>query len=170
MDYKNIIRDVPDYPKPGIVFKDITTLLKDPVAFGQVIGDLKARFTGHRISKICGIESRGFIFGAPLAYALGVGFVPVRKHGKLPWTKISQEYTLEYGTDKLEIHTDAVAKGEKVLIVDDLLATGGTARAVCNLLTTMQADIAGLAFLTELTFLNGRELLKGFEVTALVSY
>jgi len=167
MDYKSFIRDIPDYPKKGIVFKDITTLLKDATALTAVVTDLKAHYQNQGITKICGIESRGFIFGAPLAYALGVGFVPVRKQGKLPWTTYSQEYTLEYGTDKLEIHIDAVEKGEKVLVVDDLLATGGTAKAT---LQRVGAHVAGLAFLTELTFLPGRQVLQGYEIFSLVKY
>lgn len=170
MDYKTLIRDIPDYPKKGIVFKDITTLLKDGAALTAVMTEFKARYQNQGITKICGIESRGFIFGAPLAYALGVGFVPVRKSGKLPWTTYSQEYILEYGTDKLEIHIDAVKKGEKVLIVDDLLATGGTAKAVCDLLQRIGANVAGLAFLTELTFLPGRQALQGYEIFSLVKY
>lgn len=170
MDYKAFIRDIPDYPKKGIVFKDITTLLKDAKALASVVTDFKARYQNQGITKICGIESRGFIFGAPLAYALGVGFVPVRKEGKLPWTTYSQEYTLEYGTDKLEMHIDAVEKGEKVLIVDDLLATGGTAKATCDLLQRIGADVVGLAFVVELEFLKGREALRGYDVTSLVRY
>lgn len=170
MDFKKFIRDVPDFPKSGILFKDVTTLLKDPSAFRETITVFKNRYDGEGISKVCGIESRGFIFGAPLAAALGAGFIPVRKSGKLPWTKISQEYALEYGTDKLEIHSDAVEKGEKVLIVDDLLATGGTAGAVCQMLSRMEAKIAGCAFLIELEFLKGRSALQGHDVFALMKY
>lgn len=170
MDFKILIRDVPNYPKPGILFKDIAPLIGDAKAFAGLIDAFKARFAGKGISKVCGIEARGFIFGAPLATAMGVGFVPVRKPGKLPWNKISEEYALEYGTDKLEIHSDAVVKGESVLVVDDLLATGGTAAATCRLLERLGARIEGCAFVTELTFLKGREALKGREVTALVQY
>lgn len=170
MDFEKYIRDVPDYPKKGILFKDITPLLKNGPAFEEVIATMKKRFQNLGVSKICAIESRGFIFGAPLAYALGVGYVPVRKKGKLPWQTFSQEYALEYGTDQLEIHTDAVDQGEKVLIIDDLLATGGTVSAVCTLMKKLEAHVVGLGFLVELGFLGGREKLKGYEIFSLIKY
>lgn len=170
MDFKKAIRDVPDFPKEGILFRDITTLLQDAEAFGSSVKQMLELFKNLGVHKVCGIESRGFIFGAPLAIQMGVGFVPVRKNGKLPWTKISQEYTLEYGTDKLEIHVDAVEKGEKVLIVDDLLATGGTAQAVAKMMEKMGAQVSGFVFLVELEFLNGRNLLKDYRVESLIKY
>jgi adenine phosphoribosyltransferase len=169
-DLKSFIRDVPDFPKKGILFKDITTLLRDPLVFKEVLNQWQQHFAGHKIGKICGIEARGFIFGAALAAQMGIGFVPVRKQGKLPWTKVSQEYQLEYGSDTIEIHLDAVEKGEGVLIVDDVLATGGTAKAVCQLLERTGARIEALAFLLELDFLKGRDLLGDFEVVSLIHY
>lgn len=170
MDYKKIIRDVPDFPKKGIVFKDITPLLKDADAFASVINDMAAAFEKKGIHKICAIESRGFIFGAPLAYRMKLPFVPVRKFGKLPWKKVSQEYQLEYGTDTIEIHTDAIEKGENVLVVDDVLATGGTAAALEQLIDKIGAKVAGMAFLIELDFLNGRSRLKNQQIESLVHY
>jgi adenine phosphoribosyltransferase len=170
MNFKTLIRDVPDFPKAGILFRDITPLLKDPQGLKEVTQAFAAHYKDKGIQKICGIESRGFMFGAPLAMALGVGFVPVRKPGKLPWTKISQDYILEYGTDKLEMHVDAVEKGERVLIVDDLLATGGTAKAVCQLLQNAGAKVAGVACVIELEFLKGRNALQDFDVHVLVKY
>lgn len=170
MDLKKVIRDVPDFPKPGIVFKDITPLLKDADAFRDSIDQFKKAFEGKGIRKICAIESRGFIFGAALAYAMGIPFVPVRKFGKLPWQKIGQEYALEYGTDTIEIHVDAVEKGEAVLVVDDVLATGGTAEALCKLLEKIGAKVVGLAFLMELDFLNGRNRLSGYNIVSLLNY
>lgn len=170
MDLRSFIRDVPDFPKPGIIFKDITPLLRDAGAFGYVMDFWKEKYSGRKIDRICGIEARGFIFGAALAVHMGIGFVPVRKQGKLPWTKVSQEYQLEYGSDTIEIHLDAVGKGENVLIVDDVLATGGTAKAVCQLLERTGAHIEALAFLLELDFLKGKELLKDYEVDSLLHY
>ena len=170
MDLKALIRDIPDFPKQGILFKDITTLLKDPAALKEVVRQMVEAFKSSGVTKVCGIESRGFIFGAPLAMALNAGFVPVRKPGKLPAQKISEEYALEYGTDKIEMHVDAVSKGEKVLIVDDLLATGGTAAACVRLLKKMEANIVGVSFLIELEFLNGRKQLEGQNVMSLVKY
>lgn len=170
MDFKVWIRDVPDYPKPGILFKDIAPLIGNAQAFAEIVSAFKSHYAGKGILKVCGIEARGFIFGAPLAVALGVGFVPVRKPNKLPWKTVSEEYALEYGTDKLEIHADAVVKGESVLVVDDLLATGGTASATCRLLERLEAQVIGCAFVTELTFLNGRDALKGRDVFSLVRY
>ncbi len=170
MDLGKTIRDIPDFPKEGILFKDITTLLKDPVAFKESIRQMKEAFQGKGITKVVGAESRGFIFGTPLALELGAGFVPIRKPGKLPAETLSEEYTLEYGTDKIEIHIDAIEKGEKVLFVDDLLATGGTAEASAKLLEKMGADVVGYLFLIELDFLKGREKLSGKNVVSLVHY
>lgn len=170
MNWNDLIRDVPDYPKPGIVFKDITPLLQEPQILGDVVSMLAQKVASAQVQKICGIESRGFIFGAPLAMALGVGFVPARKPGKLPWQKVSQEYVLEYGVDTLEMHCDSVKPGERVLIVDDVLATGGTAQAVCQLVEKMAAHVVGVAFLMELTFLEGRKKLKDYTVTSLIQY
>lgn len=169
-DLKKFVRDVPDFPKPGILFKDITPLLQNPTAFNRVIEIFKARFTGEKITKIIGIESRGFLFAAPLSLALGVGFVPVRKPGKLPWTSISQEYILEYGTDRLEMHADALKPNDRVLIVDDVMATGGTVSAVCQLVEKQQAQVAALAFLMELDFLKGREKLGKRDVFSIIHY
>ncbi len=167
---KKYIRSIPDFPKKGIVFRDITTLLKEGKAFKKTVDDLYKHYRAERIDKIASVESRGFILGSALAYRLGVGFVPVRKPKKLPAESIKEEYQLEYGTDSLEIHTDAIQKGERVLIVDDLLATGGTAEATCRLVTRLGGKIAGLAFLIELTFLKGREKLRGQKIFSLIKY
>ena len=164
------IRDVPDFPVEGIVFKDITTLLKDPQAFRQVIELFLERYRGQEIDQVVAVESRGFIFGTPIAYELGTGFVPVRKLGKLPADTISQEYDLEYGTACLEIHKDAVRKGQRILIVDDLLATGGSAQATVSLVEQLGGDIVSVAFLIELAFLKGREKLKGYDIFSLIQY
>jgi len=169
-DLKSSIRNVPDFPKPGIGFKDITTLLIDGPAFREAVDLLAERFKNQEIKKVVGIESRGFVFGSVIAYKWGVGFVPVRKPGKLPAETISEEYDLEYGTDSLEIHRDAITPGEKVLIVDDLLATGGTAQATVNLINRLGGEIAGIAFLIELSFLNGRQKLNGYDVLSLMEY
>lgn len=169
-DLKKLIRDVPDFPKPGIVFKDITPLLQNADGLKRVTGILVDRFSGEKIDKIVAVESRGFMFGAPLAFQLGVGFVPVRKNGKLPWTKVSEEYVLEYGTDRVEMHSDAVSPGEKVVIVDDLLATGGTVSAVCKLLEKQKAAIQALAFVVELDFLRGREKLIGRNIFSILHF
>lgn len=169
-DLKKYIRDVPDFPKPGIVFKDITPMLQSPEALTRVINILAEHYEGEKIDKILGIESRGFIFGAPLSVKMGVGFVPVRKHGKLPWTKISQEYVLEYGTDRLEMHADALNPGDRVLIIDDLLATGGTVGAVCSLVEKQKAQVASVAFIVELAFLKGREKIAGRDIFSLIQY
>jgi len=167
---KRAIRDVPDFPKKGIVFKDITTLLKDPALFRRTI-DLLAVLCGDRpVDKVVAIESRGFILGGVLASRLGAGFVPVRKPGKLPARTVKASYELEYGTDTLEMHEDAVVPGERVLIVDDVIATGGTARAVGDLVDRLGGIVAAYAFLVELTFLNGREKLAGREVLSLIRY
>jgi adenine phosphoribosyltransferase len=164
------IRSVPDFPKAGIDFKDITTLLKDSGALRRSVDAMLEPFAGEKIDKIVGIESRGFIFGTAMAYKIGAGFVPVRKPGKLPAETISEEYQLEYGTDKVEIHVDAIDKGEKVLLVDDLLATGGTASAALRLLEKLEADVVGLSFLIELDFLEGRKKLGDYRVESVISY
>ena len=166
----HLIRNVPDFPKKGIVFRDITTLVKDKNAFRKAIDLIYERYRKYRIDKIVSIESRGFIFGSALAYKFNSGFVPVRKPGKLPSKTIRADYQLEYGTDSLEIHTDAIAKGEKVLMVDDLLATGGTIAAACSLVRMLQGEIVGTAFMIELTFLKGRDKLKGYDVYSILKY
>lgn len=167
---KKLIREVPDFPKPGINFYDITTLLKDANGLEETIDSLTEACRGLNIDTVVGIESRGFIFGAPLAYQLGVGFIPVRKPKKLPAERVSVSYDLEYGTDTVEMHKDAVGEGHNVLIVDDLLATGGTARAVVDLVEGVGGKVAGLLFVVELTFLNGRSKFNGYEVKSLISY
>ena len=164
------IRDVPDFPKKGIVFKDITTLLKDKDALKRAVDEMYEIVKDLEIDKVIGVESRGFIFSPLLAYKLNAGFVPVRKPGKLPAEVISEEYELEYGTDKLEIHKDAINEGDKVLIVDDLIATGGTAKAVCRMVERLGGEIVGLEFLIELTFLKGREKLKEYNVFSIIKY
>ncbi|HXF43716.1 MAG TPA: adenine phosphoribosyltransferase [Pyrinomonadaceae bacterium] len=169
-ELKKLIREVPDFPKPGINFYDITTLLKDAAGFEQTIDAMTEQCRGMNIDTVIGIESRGFIFGAPLAYQLGVGFIPVRKPKKLPAEKVSVTYDLEYGQDSLEMHKDAVGEGHSVLVVDDLLATGGTARAVCELVEGLGGKIAGLHFVVELEFLKGREKLAGYDVKSLITY
>jgi adenine phosphoribosyltransferase len=169
-ELKRSIRDVPDFPKPGILFKDITTLCKDPVMFQRMVDLLSHRYIGKNIELIVGIEARGFIIGAALAYKLGTGVVLVRKPGKLPHKTHKATYTLEYGTDTLEIHQDAIEKGQKVIIADDLLATGGTAGAVAELVAGMGADIVECSFIVELNDLKGRDKLKGFDVFSLIQY
>ena len=170
MDLKKHIRTIPDFPKPGINFFDITTLLKDPMAFQETIQQLCAPYRNQTIGHIVGIESRGFIFGAAMALELGCGFVPIRKPGKLPAATEKEEYALEYGTDAIEIHKDAILPGSQVLIVDDLLATGGTAAAAIKLIRKLNGHILGIAFLIELTFLNGREKLGDVPVHVLMDY
>ncbi len=170
MDLAKIIRDVPDFPEKGIIFKDITTLLKDPSAFKQVIDMMVDNYRDKGITKIVGIESRGFIFGGAVAYLLGCGFVPARKPGKLPAETISESYTLEYGKNTLELHVDAIEPGEKVLIIDDLLATGGTAAAVAKLVKELKGEVVAIDFLIELGFLNGREKLAGYTVNSYIKY
>jgi adenine phosphoribosyltransferase len=167
---KALIRDVPDFPMPGILFRDVTPLLRDPRGLAQVVEAFAGRYGGQGIDVVAGIESRGFIFGTPLAVALGVGFVPIRKLGKLPADKITREYALEYGTNSLEVHRDAVAPGDRVLLVDDLLATGGTARAAAELLEELGAQVVETAFVIELGFLNGRAALDGRPAHALLTY
>jgi adenine phosphoribosyltransferase len=170
MDLKKLIREVPDFPKPGILFYDVTTLLRDKDGFGSVIDSLAGHYREKRVDIVLGIEARGFIFAPPVAYALETGFIPVRKPKKLPWEVASMEYALEYGVDTLEIHTDAVKPGQHVLIVDDVLATGGTAQAVTKLVEKIGGIVAGLAFVIELDFLKGREKLAGYDVHSLVHY
>jgi adenine phosphoribosyltransferase len=170
MDLKTRIRDVPDFPKPGIVFKDITPLLADPEALAETEEAMAAPFRDAGVTAVAGIESRGFIFGALLARRLGVGFLPIRKQGKLPAETHRVTYTLEYGDDVLEIHRDAAGPGDRVLIVDDLLATGGTAAATARLVEATGAEVAGLVFLVELTFLGGRRNLEGRRVVSLLEY
>jgi adenine phosphoribosyltransferase len=166
----NHIRDVSDFPTPGVTFKDITPLLGDSDAFRFTIDAIADHFTGVAIDRVIGIEARGFIIAAPVAYRCGASFVPVRKAGKLPWAVAREEYTLEYGTDKLEIHRDAIHPGERVLVVDDVLATGGTASAVVRLVEGLGGQIVGLGFVIELSFLGGRKLLEGRDVMSLLRY
>jgi adenine phosphoribosyltransferase len=167
---KKMIRTVPDFPKPGIKFYDITTLLKNPYGLRTTIDRLTELIDDGRIDTVIGVEARGFIFAPALAYRLGAGFVPVRKPRKLPAETESVSYELEYGTDTLEVHRDAIGDGNKVIIADDLLATGGTARAVINLVERLGGQVAGLAFVVELTFLHGRERLAGYKVSSLIQY
>lgn len=169
-ELKKLIREIPDFPKPGILFYDITTLLKDPVGFMIVIDRLAEAYAGRHIDKVVGIEARGFIFGPALAYKLGAGFVPVRKPKKLPAAIESVRYLLEYGEDCLEIHQDALGRGQRVLVADDLLATGGTARAVVDLVERLDAEVVGLSFVVELEFLKGRERLGDHHVHSLIKY
>ena len=165
-----LIRAIPDYPTPGVTFRDITPLLGNGEAFGKAVNDLSDRFREAKIDRVVGVEARGFIVGAPVALALGAGFVPVRKAGKLPWAVVREEYELEYGTDKLEIHRDAIHPDERILVVDDVLATGGTAAATCRLVSALGGNVVALAVLIELSFLNGREKLAGIHVESLFSY
>jgi adenine phosphoribosyltransferase len=168
MDLAGYIRDVPDFPIEGILFKDITTLLKDPDAFREVIDRMVEPYVDSGVECVVAVEARGYIFGAPLAYKLGAGFVPVRKPGKLPAKIISESYTLEYGTNSLEMHEDAIQPGQRVLIVDDLLATGGSARATVNLVEKLGGRVIGVAFMIELDFLNGRDQLEGYDLVSLI--
>ncbi|MDO8805927.1 MAG: adenine phosphoribosyltransferase [Elusimicrobiota bacterium] len=167
---KTIIRDVPDFPKKGIIFKDITPLLADHAAFSEMIRHFAGHYRTAGITKVLGIEARGFLLAAPVALELGAGLAPVRKKGKLPYKTVAASYALEYGTDTLEIHEDAVKPGEKVLIVDDVLATGGTAAAVCALVEKLGGEVAGIAMMIELEFLNGRAKLPGRDIYSLVKY
>ncbi len=169
-DLRAKIREVPDFPKPGILFYDITTLLKDPTAYKESIDLLTEPFRDRRVDIVVGMESRGFIFSAPMAYQLNAGFVPVRKLGKLPAETVSVEYALEYGTNTLEIHRDAIEAGQQVLIVDDLLATGGTVNGTIELVRRLNGEVVGLAFLVELLFLEGRDRLKGHDIHSVVQY
>ncbi len=170
MDLASLVRDVPDFPVPGILFKDITTLIRNPVAFREVVSRLADHYADTPVDVVVAIESRGFILGAPLAWHLGAGFVPVRKPGKLPAKSISDSYSLEYGTNTLEIHEDAIQPGQRVLVVDDLLATGGSARAAINLIERLGGKVVGVAFLVELDFLHGRQKLGDYPVLSLIHY
>lgn len=164
------IRDIPDFPKEGIIFKDITPLLRDAASFKQAVALMAGRYADVKIDQVVGIEARGFILGAALAYELGTGFVPIRKPGKLPYKTLRETYDLEYGTDSMEIHEDALEPGWKVLLVDDLLATGGTMRAAVNLVEKLGVEIHEIAFMVELSFLGGREKLKGQQVFSLMTF
>ena len=167
---KALIRDVPDFPQAGIIFKDITPLLADENAFSSVIDLIVVHYGRGSIDKVVGIEARGFILASPVAYHFGAGFVPIRKEGKLPWESEREEYELEYGTAVLEVHKDGISPGERVLIVDDVLATGGTARATARLVERLGGKVVGVACLIELSFLKGRDALAGYDVHALVDY
>lgn len=167
---KQLIREVPDFPKPGITFYDITTLLKDRQGFSETIDELQRHYKGSPVDVVVGIEARGYFFAPAMAHALGAGFVPVRKPKKLPFTVRSVDYQLEYGTDQLEIHLDAIERGQKVLIIDDVLATGGTASAVARLIELLDGKVVGLGFVIELTFLKGRAKLPGYDVFSLLQY
>jgi adenine phosphoribosyltransferase len=167
---KSLVRDVPDFPQEGIVFKDITPLLADPIAFSTVIDLIVVHFGRGNVDKVVGIEARGFILASPVAYHFGAGFVPVRKNDKLPWETESADYALEYGTATLEVHRDAVTPGERVLIVDDVLATGGTAAATAQLVDRIGGKVIGIACLIELGFLNGRDKLEGHDLFSLINY
>jgi adenine phosphoribosyltransferase len=169
-DLRKLIRNVPDFPKPGIVFRDITTLAKDGRGLGAAVDAIADRYEKAGIDVVVGIESRGFIFGAAVAYRLGVGFAPARKPKKLPAETVRAEYSLEYGTDAIEMHRDAVSPGQRVLVVDDLLATGGTAAAAVRLVESLGGRVAALAFVVELSFLGGRAKLDGYEVFSLIEY
>lgn len=169
-DLKRFIREVPDFPKPGILYYDISTLLQDPIALRMTIDRFVWLFSTLHVDKVVGIESRGFMFGSIVAYNLNAGFVPVRKPGKLPAHTIDEEYELEYGTDKLEIHSDAIEPGERVLIVDDLIAIGGTAAAAARLVESVGGQVVGLGFVVELSFLEGRKRLDGYDVESLIKY
>jgi adenine phosphoribosyltransferase len=169
-DLKKLIREVPDFPKPGINFYDITTLLKDPDGLRKTVDALAGEYEGEKVDTVIGVEARGFIFAPALAYHMGAGFVPVRKPKKLPAECASISYDLEYGQDTLEIHRDAVGNGHRVIIADDLLATGGTAKAVCNLVEELGGTVVGLVFVVELEFLPGRQKLEGYDVRSLIKY
>ena len=173
MEYKNLqdlIRDVPDFPKVGISYKDITTLLKDPTGLKEAIGAMLRPFAGVAVELVVGIESRGFVLATPMAIELGCGFIPVRKPGKLPAETLSQEYDLEYGSDAVEIHADAIEPGQKILVVDDVLATGGTLAATCRLVEKLGGEIVGISVLAELGFLQGRNLLSGYKLESTIVY
>jgi adenine phosphoribosyltransferase len=165
-----LIRDVPDFPEPGVVFKDITPVLADPIAFSTIIDLIVVHFGRGNVDKVVGIEARGFILGAPVAYHFGAGVIPVRKKGKLPHDTIDEEYALEYGTAALEIHKDAFRPGERVLIVDDVLATGGTAKAAASLVERIGGKVCGIATLIELDFLHGRDKLQGYDLFTMIHY
>jgi adenine phosphoribosyltransferase len=170
MGLEERVRSIPDFPIPGILFKDITPLLRDPQALRKAIDAMAAGCSGMGVDCVVGIESRGFILGAPLAYLLNAGFVPIRKPGKLPAETVGAEYTLEYGVNRLEMHRDAMAPGQRVLVVDDLLATGGSARAAAQLVEALGGVVVGMSFLVELAFLRGRDRLAGYDVRSLITY
>ncbi len=170
MDFKDKIRSIENYPQEGVIFRDITTLLKDAEGMKAAIDEMTARLDGVEFDMVLGPESRGFIFGMPVAYNLGKGFVPVRKKGKLPAAVISKEYALEYGTATIEMHKDALQPGQKVVIVDDLMATGGTAKAIIEMVEEMGAEVAALLFLIELDFLEGRKVLPGYRIESVIHY
>lgn len=170
MNLESKIRNIQDFPKPGIGFKDITTLLKDGEAFKEAVDIIVENLKDKNIDYVVGPEARGFLLGAPVAYALGVGFVPIRKPGKLPAEVVSFEYDLEYGTDKIEIHKDSIEEGKRVAIIDDLLATGGTVEAATKLIESLGGEVASIQFLIELEFLNGKEKLKGYDVESIIKY
>ena len=170
MELKDTIRTIPDFPKPGIQFRDVTTLMGNPRAFRQAVDELVQPWAGQKIDKVAGIEARGFIIASSLAYILNTGLIPLRKPGKLPFLTHRMTYNLEYGSAELEIHRDAIKPGQRVIIVDDLLATGGTMRASVDLVNTLGAEIVGVSFLVELSFLDGRNRLQGCDVTALITY
>lgn len=170
IELKNYIRNIADFPKPGILFRDITTLLKDKKAFRMAVDILSHKYRNKKIDAVVAVEARGFILGGAVAHKLGAGFVPVRKKGKLPWRTNSVTYALEYGSDTLEMHHDAISAGDKVLIVDDLLATGGTVKAVTGLVRQLKGKIIGIAFLIELRDLRGRDKLKGYPIFSLIKY
>ena len=165
-----LVRDIPDFPKPGVTFRDITPLLGDAEGFSKSINELVQRFEDVPVDRVLGMEARGFIIAAPVAYRMGAGFIPVRKAGKLPWAVVREEYQLEYGSDKLEIHRDAIHPGERILVIDDVLATGGTAAATCRLVEALGGVVVGLGFLLEIDELAGRERLKGHRVESLATY
>ena len=170
MDLKDTVRSIPDYPEKGILFRDITTLLKDKDAFNSLIEQIARSLEGKAVDAVVGPEARGFIMGAPVSFAIRAGFIPARKPGKLPCETESMEYALEYGTDKLEIHRDAIKKGMRVAVVDDLLATGGTAKAVCKLIEKMGGEVVAVRFAIELSELDGRETLCGYDVDSVIKY
>jgi adenine phosphoribosyltransferase len=169
-DLRARIREIPDFPKPGILFYDITTLLKDPASYRESVDLMVEPYVGDKVDAVVGMESRGFIFSGPIAYKLDAGFIPVRKLGKLPAETMSVEYALEYGSNTLQIHRDAIKPGQRILIVDDLLATGGTVRGTIELVERLKGDIVGLAFLVELSALKGRERLSGYRTTSVIRY
>ena len=171
-DVKKLIRTIPDYPKPGIMFRDVTTLMRDATGFKAAVTAMAAPFADRKIDAVAGIEARGFIFGGAVADKLGCGFIPIRKKGKLPWTTVGQQYTLEYGVDTIEVHLDAMKAGERILIVDDLIATGGTAEAAVKLITRVGGVVAGATFVVDLPELGGMKLLRSYDVEAhaLVAY
>lgn len=170
LELQPFVREIPDFPKKGIGFKDITPLLKDPKAFSAMVEAFVERWKGRGVTRVAVIESRGFLLGSAIAHRLGAGLVPVRKKGKLPWKTHQASYELEYGTDSIEVHQDAAGAGDKVLLVDDVIATGGTAKAACDLVEKLGAQVAGVAFLIELSFLNGRAKLPGREIQSLITY